>query len=105
MQIDAKQHQHSAAAAAKVILYQSAGELSLLVQYTLRLCLTFKALTKYDGPNVCRDARFFNPFFGFYSAACSKKKDSKTRIPTNFRPFLFREGFSCNFKKIVVHET
>ena len=35
MQIDAKQHQHSAAAAAKVILYQSAGELSLLVQYTI----------------------------------------------------------------------
>ena len=34
MQIDAKQHQHSAAAAAKVILYQSAGELSILVQYT-----------------------------------------------------------------------
>ena len=33
MQIDAKQHQHSAAAAAKVILYQPAGELSVLVQY------------------------------------------------------------------------
>ena len=39
MQIDAKQHQHSAAAAAKVILYQSAGELSLLVQYTTDLHL------------------------------------------------------------------
>ena len=28
MQIDAKQHQHFAAAVAKVILYQSAGELT-----------------------------------------------------------------------------
>jgi hypothetical protein len=34
MQIDAKQHQHSAAAAAKVILYQYNGELYLLEQYT-----------------------------------------------------------------------
>ena len=46
MQIDAKQHQHSAAAAAKVILYQSAGELSLLVQYTTDLHLGRQLISK-----------------------------------------------------------
>ena len=46
MQIDAKQHQHSAAAAAKVILYQSAGELSLLVQYTTDLHLGRQIISK-----------------------------------------------------------
>ena len=40
MQIDAKQHQHSAAAA-KVVLYQLAGELSLSVQYTTDYILAY----------------------------------------------------------------
>ena len=58
MQIDAKQHQHSAAAAAKVIFYQSRGELSL------------------------------------YNSAIHNKLHLGRHILR-----------SCNFKKIVVHET
>ena len=34
-----------------------------------------------------------NHFFEFLSAACCKKRIKKKNIPTNVRPFLFREGF------------
>ena len=34
-----------------------------------------KALSKQEGPNICWDAHFLNPFFEVEFAAAAKKKD------------------------------
>ena len=53
-----------------------------------------KALSKQEGPKICCDARFLNPFFEFESAACCKERIKKKGIPTKVWSFLFCYGFS-----------
>ena len=58
---------------------------------TFALCnlILLKALTKYEGPNVCWDARFFAAVFAPGSLFKLKGRLQKISIPTNVWSFLF----------------
>ena len=65
-----------------------------------------KALSKQEGPKFCWNARFFNPFFEFESAACCKKGFKKRASKQTFGPSYFVRALeieACNSVADFIH--
>ena len=56
-----------------------------------------KALSKQEGPNICWDARFLNPFFEFLISSLLEKKGFKNRASLQeFGPSYFVRALACS---------
>ena len=71
----------------------------IITEVIYHRCLLPKALSKQEGPNICWDARFLNPFFLNFNQLPAGKKDSK--IEYLYKPLVLL--ILCDFLVISLH--